>query len=273
MGFTWFVVAFAALLVALIVGVIVAVLSRFEFVSARVARRTIYLLMAVLAIDVVFIFSKHNRSDHSAIEITAIARPAWWDLRYTTPRGSFATANEMHVPVDRAVVVHCVSSRRHMVFVRGAHADRDVLLARETTLFVRAQQAAEAIDFSLDHLALRMPIIPDRDFDTWVSRQLPAAAPPSNRDALLGQEVFRTARCTYCHSVRGVAIAEEPIGPDLTHLGSRATLAAARLPNRRGYLAGWIVNPEAFERDSGMPANAMAPQRLQWLLAFLQELR
>jgi len=62
-------------------------------------------------------------------------------------------------------------------------------------------------------------------------------------------------------------------GPDLTHLGSRATIAAGLLPNRRGHLAGWIVDSESLKRNSGMPMNAMEPRRLQWLLDFLQELR
>ena len=178
----------------------------------------------------------------------------------------------MHLPLDCIVVVHCLSARRHIVFVHGADSDRDAFLARETTLFIRSAPG-EIVDFDRDHFALRMPIIPDRDFENWITRQLTAASPPSSRDATLGLAVFRTARCTYCHTVRGIDAAEQPIGPDLTHLGSRSTLAAGVLPNRRGYLAGWIVDPNALKHGTGMPMNAMEPQRLQWLLAFLQELR
>src|SRR5205085_7714623 len=205
-GFAWFVTATAALLVVLIVGVVVAVLARFEFLGARAAKRTIIALVVLLAIDVVFVASKHPR--RADIEITAIARNTWWELRYP----GFTTANEMHVPIGRDVIVHCISHRRHVVLVRGAAADRDALFARETTLFIRPARG-ELVDFNLDHFALRLPIIPDRDFDEWSSRQRASASMPKSREAMLGMEVFATGLCTYCHSIRGIVVGEQPIAP------------------------------------------------------------
>ena len=63
-------------------------------------------------------------------------------------------------------------------------------------------------------------------------------------------------------------------GPDLTHLASRRTIAAGTLPNTRGHLAGWILDPQANQAGtSGMPPNALEPDELQALLAYLESLR
>jgi cytochrome c oxidase subunit 2 len=63
------------------------------------------------------------------------------------------------------------------------------------------------------------------------------------------------------------------VGPDLTHLASRQTIAAGTLPNTRGNLAGWIVDPQRIKPGVKMPPNALNPRDLQALLAYLESLR
>jgi mono/diheme cytochrome c family protein len=55
-------------------------------------------------------------------------------------------------------------------------------------------------------------------------------------DIRLGEQRF-IARCGVCHTVRGTP-AGAHVGPDLTHLMSRATIAGGELPNNPGYLSG-----------------------------------
>ena len=116
-----------------------------------------------------------------------------------------------------------------------------------------------------------LAIVADEHFDDWLAMQKRDAAPPA--EVARGREVFLTARCTVCHTVRGVAVAEEPVAPDLTHVASRATLAAGALPNRTGDLAGWVVDAETIKPGAGMPVNNIGSGELQALLAFLQTLR
>ena len=75
-----------------------------------------------------------------------------------------------------------------------------------------------------------------------------------------------------CHSVKGTP-AGSRVGPDLTHLAGRLTLAAGTLPNTRGNLAGWIVDPQRIKPGVRMPPNALAPDDLQALLAYLESLQ
>ena len=68
-------------------------------------------------------------------------------------------------------------------------------------------------------------------------------------------------------------MAHATVGPDLTHFGSRLTIAAATLPNTKGNLGGWILDPQRFKPGTYMPPNALAPDKLNALLAYLEGLK
>jgi cytochrome c oxidase subunit 2 len=74
-----------------------------------------------------------------------------------------------------------------------------------------------------------------------------------------------------CHAIEGTT-AGSHAGPDLTHLASRRTIAAGTLPNTRGALAGWIVDPQRIKPGTRMPPNYLKPQDLDALLTYLQSL-
>ena len=63
------------------------------------------------------------------------------------------------------------------------------------------------------------------------------------------------------------------MGPDLTHLASRITLAAGTLANTRGNLAGWIGNAQAIKPGNDMPVMTIMPNDFQALLAYLETLK
>jgi len=75
-----------------------------------------------------------------------------------------------------------------------------------------------------------------------------------------------------CHAIGGTP-AGSRIGPDLTHLASRRTIAAGTLPNTRGNLAGWIVNPQAIKPGVRMPSTRLDSDDLQALLTYLETLK
>jgi cytochrome c oxidase subunit 2 len=81
-----------------------------------------------------------------------------------------------------------------------------------------------------------------------------------------------TNTCAMCHSIEGTEAGSHN-GPDLTHLASRRTIAAGTLPNTRGTLAGWIVDPQGIKPGSHMPPNTLAPKDLDALLTYLQSLK
>ena len=75
-----------------------------------------------------------------------------------------------------------------------------------------------------------------------------------------------------CHSIAGTP-AWGTVGPTLSHIASRLTLAAGALPNTRANLMGWIVNPPGIKPGTRMPPTQLAGPDLQALVAYLETLR
>jgi len=72
-------------------------------------------------------------------------------------------------------------------------------------------------------------------------------------NAQRGLQVFSGAACIGCHSVAGNPAAMGTLGPNLTHIGARSTIAAGRFPNAAAYLALWIKNARAMKPEVLMP--------------------
>jgi len=69
-----------------------------------------------------------------------------------------------------------------------------------------------------------------------------------------GRQTFSSKTCIGCHAIAGNPTAMGVIGPNLTHFGSRSTLAAGLYPNTPAYLALWIKNARAMKPGVLMPA-------------------
>ena len=97
---------------------------------------------------------------------------------------------------------------------------------------------------------------------------------PADEFLALGWRAFGAAGCGACHAVRGTAWAGR-VGPDLTRVGGRLSLAAGTLDNHLATLAGWIAGPQALKPGNNMPAfNAVLDGReLRALAAWLESLR
>ena len=87
-----------------------------------------------------------------------------------------------------------------------------------------------------------------------------------------GEALFLNGPCVMCHTVRGTR-AMGRAGPDLTHVASRKMLAAGTIPNTRGHLAGWILNPQRIKPGAKMPATSWSGGDLRALIAYLESLK
>jgi cytochrome c oxidase subunit 2 len=76
-------------------------------------------------------------------------------------------------------------------------------------------------------------------------------------NATRGRQLFSSSACIGCHAIVGNPAAMGVTGPNLTHVGSRSTIAAGRFPNTAAYLALWIKNARAMKPDVLMPALGM----------------
>jgi len=210
------------------------------------------------------------------------ARQWWWQSRYDNaePSHIFDTANELHIPVGRPVVVKLVADDViHSFWVPNLHGKKDLIPGRTAMISFRADQAGvyrgQCAEFcGLQHAKMAFLVIADEpeQYEQWAEAQRQSAPQPATDLQKRGQQVFLSSPCVMCHAIQGTS-AQAKMAPDLTHLASRQTLAAGAIANSRGNLAGWILNPQSIKPGSNMPAISLEPSDLQALLAYLETLK
>jgi cytochrome c oxidase subunit II len=92
----------------------------------------------------------------------------------------------------------------------------------------------------------------------WVIPKTPTPAAltfdaSAEGDAARGGALFKGAPCIACHTIRGVPTAQGILAPNLTHVGSRTTIAGGLYPNDMKHLELWIKNAPAMKPGSLMP--------------------
>jgi cytochrome c oxidase subunit II len=66
-------------------------------------------------------------------------------------------------------------------------------------------------------------------------------------DPARGLKTFSGGLCIGCHTVKGNPMAQSPIGPNLTHVASRYTIAGSLYPNDTDHLRLWIKNARVMK--------------------------
>ena len=206
----------------------------------------------------------------------------WWQVQYDNPDSSrvLVTANEIHIPVGRPVLILGKSNDViHSFWVPNLHGKRDLIPSRTTTEWIQADhpgafrgQCAEFCGLQHAHMILWVIAEPEAKFDAWLNQQLQPAATPTDPTKQRGQQVFLNNACQYCHTIRGTTAAGQE-APDLTHFASRRGIAANTLPNSMGNLGGWIVDPQSIKPGNHMATIALNSEDLQPLLEYLESLR
>jgi cytochrome c oxidase subunit 2 len=212
------------------------------------------------------------------LTIEVIGHQWWWEVRY--PSDSIRTADEVHIPVGRPVKVLLTSDDvLHSFWVPNLAGKIDLITGVTNATWIQANrpgvwrgQCAEYCGMQHAHMAFSVVAQSPADFARWTQAEREAAVAPSDSATLEGERVFLDSPCVYCHTVRGTQ-AGGVVGPDLTHLASRLTLAGGTLPNTRGNLAGWIANPDRLKPGTKMPAVPLDGPQLQAVVAYLESLR
>lgn len=206
----------------------------------------------------------------------------WWQIQYmnSDPTQNLVTANEIHLPIGRPVQILGQSNDViHSFWVPNLHGKRDLIPSRTTTEWIEADnpgtyrgQCAEFCGLQHAHMALWVIAEPENKFDAWMRAQLQPAVAPATPDEQHGQQVFLNHACIFCHQIRGTTAAGQN-APDLTHFGSRRGIAANTVPNTKGNLASWIVDPQSMKPGNHMATIAVESTDLQPLIDYLESLK
>ena len=212
------------------------------------------------------------------LEIAVEGKQFWWRVQYRPAEGNVVeAANEIRVPVGRTITFSLASPDVvHSFWIPGLAGKMDMIPGRTNKLVVQATAAGEyrgacAELCGLSHARMAFDVIAMEadEFDRWLLEQ----ARPAVADDGPGGHLFDDYGCGGCHAVRG-QVKGSTIGPDLTHFGSRRSVAAGTLPMTGEAVEGFIRDPFTSKPGALMPAFADMPtEDAQAIAAWLMELR
>ncbi len=204
------------------------------------------------------------------IEVTA--EQFWWRVRYLDPSGRpiFETANEIIMPVGERVLFDLKSPDViHSFWIPSLGGKMDAIPGRTNRLALEASRpglyrgaCAEFCGASHALMALTVKAVERPAFETWLDQRRLAqhsSNQSSNATSERGLELFLRHGCGACHAIGGTP-ANGSIGPDLTLVGGRTTIAAGTLPNSEDSIARFIRHPDQFKPGVQMPAFHMLPE-------------
>jgi cytochrome c oxidase subunit 2 len=252
-------------------------------VIAAAIALTIITLFVLLVASVVAGKNQHQSlASTNPVSIQVIGHQWWWEVRYTSPQAdqTIITANEIHVPVGVPININ-TSSRDviHSFWAPNVNGKRDLIPGYSTAFWFQADtariyrgQCAEFCGLQHAHMSFYLVAETPQQFEQWKQQQLKSAPEPDTETKKRGQGVFLSNACVMCHTIRGT-IAGSRVGPDLTHVASRQAIAAGTLPNTRGNIAGWIVDPQHIKPGVRMPPSPLSPDDLNALLDYMETLK
>src|SRR5436190_14909164 len=211
--------------------------------------------------------------------VRVVGHQWFWEVRY--PGTKAVTANEIHIPArTRVNVVGKTADVIHSFWVPELNRKIDLVPGATTRVLLEADEPGvyrgECAEYcGLQHAHMAMYVIadpPDR-FRAWLAGQARPARRPRPGVAGQGARLFTSAdACSGCHTIRGTN-AQGDVGPDLTHVASRLTLAAATLPNRPDDLLRWISEPQHVKPGARMPDLSFSDAQFRDIAAYLRGLR
>lgn len=252
--------------------------------NVRMATITTVVILFVMLIASVSVGRAVSRGvdAKNAMTIEVTGNQWWWSFRYVNDNPSLivTTANEIHIPVGRPILIRGLSGDViHSFWVPNLNGKRDLIPSRVTTEYIQADrpgryrgQCAEFCGLQHAHMAFWVVAEPANQFDAWMHHQLQPAADPTDPVLQQGEQVFLNNACVFCHAIGGTRAAGQ-VAPDLTHFGSRISIAAGTLPNTTGNLAGWIVDPQNIKPGNHMASIALRSEDIQPLVNYLESLK
>jgi cytochrome c oxidase subunit 2 len=238
-------------------------------------------LLAILfgfVIDVMPAVSTPSKGS-TRMTVVVTGHQYYWDVRY--PGTGAITANEIHLPANTPVTVAVrTADVIHSFWVPRLNRKIDMEPGRTNRIEIEAPtpgvyrgQCSEFCGEGHALMAFDVIVQPTSAFRAWLAGQSRTPAQPTGASAAAGMQVFQAAGCASCHAIAGTPAAGT-VGPNLTHFGSRSTIAALTMPNNPVALFDWITNPQRYKPGSRMPGFASLPvAKRHQLVDYLESLR
>ncbi len=219
------------------------------------------------------------------LEVVAIGHQWWFEFRY--PGLEIVTANQLHIPTNRPIVVTLNSEDViHSFWIPKLAGKLDMVPLNDNHFWFLAErpgmfygQCAEFCGVAHAYMKFRVVAAPEEEFNQWVTdMRTPTDAPEPDSAEAKGRTTF-LANCSMCHTVDSYLANGYPnevaaqqrrrdtwvqnegdsqiiSGPNLTHLSMRSTLAAGLEPLTTENLTAWVRNPSSIKPGTRMQENA-----------------
>jgi cytochrome c oxidase subunit II len=201
-------------------------------------------------------------------DLRIVAHQWWWEIYYL--KSGVVAANEIHIPIGKRLLVDFRSADViHDFWVPALGRKIDIIPGHPNRLWIEADHGGTYLGACAEfcgneHAWMRIMVIADspEEFVAWIKQQAGIPLKPVTADEQLGAKIYREKICTNCHL--------RSVGPDLTHIASRRTLAAGALENTPENLAAWLHDPDDFKPGSNMPNFKLSDDEVRALVAYLE---
>jgi len=243
-------------------------------IAWTVAPATILLMVFALMVRTM---SAAAQPPAEAMQVKVIGHQWWWEFQY--PELGITTANELYVPVGEPVAVELTSDNViHSFWVPRLAGKTDVVPGQTNSMWFQADrvgnyrgQCAELCGAQHANMNFMVIAVPPDQFELWAGRQQQPAVTASG-EAASGEQIFMSGQCIACHAIDGT-VAQGIIGPNLTHFGSRQTIAGLMLENTPENLAHWLADPQAVKPLNKMIITELSQDEIEALVQYLGSLQ
>ena len=209
-------------------------------------------------------------------DLVVVGHQWWWEVRY--PKSGVVTANEIHIPTDRQILVQLEAADViHNFWAPELGIKRDMIPGKTNYIWIAADNpgtfGGACSEYCGQHHAwMRLLVMahPQAEFEAWEQQQLQAPPAPSDGQIEAGARIFQERTCVNCHMIGTTGVA---VGPDLTHVASRETLGAGIIENTPENLAKWIADPQDIKPGSYMPDLQLSEEEVRDLVAYMETLK
>jgi cytochrome c oxidase subunit 2 len=243
----------------------------------------------VLVLAVVFILALRTMSAfpmehaHGDPEIRVTGHQWWFEVEYRMGGTDHwvSTATEIHIPVGRPIdIALATADVIHSFWVPPLHGKVDLVPGMVNHIRIQADREGrypgECAEYcGMQHANMKLYVVaePAEQFSRWLDAERQPAITPATDQARAGQQIVIQGACALCHTVRGTP-ALGTVGPDLTHLANRETLAGGMLPNNIANLHAWVTHAQSLKPGAEMPdLNQFTGDQLHDVVAYLRTLR
>lgn len=241
-----------------------------------------FILLVIMAIPTVNLnFALAADPEGDPLHVRVVGHQWWWEFEYVDL--GIITGNELRIPTGRPVVLHIETADViHKFWVPRLAGKIDAIPGRVNTAWIQADepgvywgQCAEMCGTHHANMRTRVVALPPDEFEHWVANYGRGPVVETAEElaaAERGKLVFETRGCQACHTIEGTSVVAK-VGPNLTDIGTRLTLAAGMMDNNRENLKRWISDPQGVKPGNRMTRLPLSEDELDDLVTYLLSLK